>query len=295
MTRKTNVKIDSMLEILNISIKSILFYLLALTIPLTGFMLPVYEIKNMVNMKKRKVILLNISVLLGILIITRFLDIAFNISFDPVKTIGCYLVIFLPIEILFCVFHKMEYFVEVFDRMIITGLLVSVLILTYLHFAGEEIDLIVKTLKEIYLNNYNISSEELAPIFKLMKDNALYIIYSYVGVIIYLTYLTLNRSEYSEWKISYQWLFFYIVPALIIRFTDIRNIYLINMLAITKITFIVYGIKVLYNIMAGRDRTTINPISKFVALIIGFYFPNITFILGGLQCFDIIVYGDAED
>lgn len=287
MIKKTNTGKGSIVDIIYMSVMSVFFYILALTVPLAGFLLPVYKIKNMLAMKKGKMIIFNISVPLAIMVITRVLDVVFNIPFDPVKTIGCYLAIFLPIEILYYIFFKMKYFVKIFDRIIITGVLISVLVFVYLQFAGEEVELIRKTLEDFYLKKYNITSQELTSVFKVMKDNALYIIYSYLGGMIYLTYYSLNRGDYSKWKISYQWLLFYIIPFLIMRFTDIKNIYLVNIMTMAKISFIVYGIKILYNFMVRKSRTSINIAGQVLAIIIGFSFPNITFILGGLQCFEV--------
>lgn len=286
MVKKIVSQDSNMSKIFLMSIMSVFLYILALTMPITAFLLPTYKIRNMLTMKKWEWVTVNITVPLAILATVYVLDFMFNIRFTYTKTLGGYLLAFFPIELLYLLFIKIKKVVPVFDRIIITGVITSLLVFAYLQTASAEVTFIKKGLEEFYLKQYNIDSQTLAIIFKTMKENALYIIYSYLGAVVYLTYYSLRRSEYSKWKISYQWLLFYIVPFFLIKFTSIENIYLTNIMGMAKVSFIAYGVKILYNLI--NKKLKIDTVCQLIAVMIGVSFPNITFILGGLHCFEFM-------
>lgn len=286
MIKKPVSQSSNMSKIFLMSIVSVFLYILALTMPITGFLLPTYKIRNMLTMKKWEWITVNITVPLAILMTVYILDFVFNIRFTYSKTLGGYFFVFLPIELLYFMFIKIKKVVPVFDRIIITGVVTSLLVFIYLQNASAEVAFIKKGLEEFYLKQYNIDSQALAAIFKVMKENALYIIYSYLGAVVYLTYYSLRRTEYSQWKISYQWLLFYIIPFLLIRFTHTQNIYLFNIMEMAKVSFVAYGIKILYNLI--NKKIKFDTVCQIIAVMIGVSFPNLIFILGGLHCFEFV-------
>lgn len=287
MIKKTLQYSNAAVKILQMSITSVLLYILALTMPITGFLLPVYKIKAITTLNRKSLLILfHIAVPAAILLTVGILDSLFDIKFTYTKTLGCYFLVFVPIEILYFFFLRLKVFIPEFDRIIITGVIISFLVYIYLQNAGAEVEYIKKSLEEFYLKKYNIDSKSLEIIFKIMRENALYIIYTYLGAVVYLTYYSLNRKRYPVWKISYQWLLFYIIPFLIMRFTSIKNIYLTNIMEIAKISFIVYGVKILYIII--KSKIKIDAVSQIMAIMIGFAFPNFLFIIAGLNSFEII-------
>lgn len=286
MIKRADSQYLNMPKLANMTMTAVFLYILALIMPITGFLLPAYKIKSINTMKKNGWLILNITIPLAILVVIGILDTLMGIQFTKIKALGVYFMVFFPIELLYYFFVKIKFFVNIFDRIIITGILISLGVFLYIQNAGPEMEFIKKSLEEIYMEKYNIDSNSLALIFKMMKENAMYIIYTYLGAVVYLTYFMVKRSTYSNWKISYQWLLFYIVPFLIMRFTDIKNIWLINIMEITKISFIVYGVKIVYNLISKKIK--IDTVSQILSVMIGFLFPNILFAIGGLQCFEFM-------
>lgn len=286
MVKKADLQYIGISKIANMTMTAVFLYMLALIMPITGFLLPVYKIRSSNILQKKGWIIYNIAVPLAILAVIGILDTLLGVQFTKIKTLGIYFMVFLPIELLYYFFINLKIFVNIFDRIIITSLIISFLLFMYIQNAGPEVEFIKKSLEQFYMEKYNIDSNSLAVIFKMMKENALSIIYIYLGAVVYLTYFMVKRNTYSNWKISYQWLLMYIVPFMIMRFTDIENIYFINLMTITKISFIVYGVKIVYNLI--RKKVKLDTLSQIISVAAGFVFPNILFVVGGLQCFEMV-------
>lgn len=262
-----------MLGIVRVAIISVALYILAMFVPITGFLLPVYKIRNMSLFNRMEWILINILIILMIGIV-------------DVKSLGLYLIVFLMIEILYSIFKNIKFSFPVFDRIILSGIIITIISVFYLKLISDDILLIRQGIEEVYAKHYDIDPQKLSIIFKFMKDNLLLLVYSYVGFIIHMTYFSIDQKNYSSWRISYQWLLFYIVPFLMMRFLHVKNIYLLNIMTMAKITYVVYGIKIVYNFI--RRKIKFDFISQVIAVIIGMNFLNFVFIIGGLQCFEFI-------
>lgn len=123
-------------------------------------------------------------------------------------------------------------------------------------------------------------------IFNYATKYRIFLLYIYTGAIAYFSYLILKKKEYKDWKISYQWIIIYIIAFFVSRYAGFGKVISVNTLAILKITYALYGIKLIYNLINSKINNSI--ISQMGALAVGFYFSGITFIIGALECFDFI-------
>lgn len=199
-----------------------------------------------------------------------------------------YVSLFLVIEVLYYIFEtlqtKME--VKIFDRIIITSIVSTVLMILFLGQAGDTLEVLKKTITDVYTNQYGISQRDLSMIFNYATKYRMFLLYIYTGAIAYFSYLILKKKEYKDWKISYQWIIIYIIAFFVSRYSSFGKVIAVNTLAILKITYALYGIKLIYNLINSKINNSI--ISQMGALAVGFYFSGITFIIGALECFDFI-------
>ena len=126
MVKKADLQYIGISKIANMTMTAVFLYMLALIMPITGFLLPVYKIRSLNILQKKGWIILNITVPLAILAVIGILDTLLGVQFTETKTLGVeYFMIFLPIELLYYFFIKLKIFVNIFDRIIITSLIIS--------------------------------------------------------------------------------------------------------------------------------------------------------------------------
>lgn len=263
-------------------------YNVSLLVPITGFLLLVYKIKNVPMFLKKKWWVTTIITLILIGLMNVYMNSetsSISVQFiDPksIKNIAGYLLIFLPIEILYYVFNARPTKIPVFDRIILTSLAVTITGYLYVKILNVNVDLLKEVISEIN----SIEKSDVEIVFNFIKKYIYYIIYSYVGIITYLTYYAFGRKSYPIWRISYGWLLLYIIPFFMIRFLHVDNIYLDNIMLIIKISFVAYGIKIVYNLI--RKKINSDLFCQILAILLGLTFQNIAFIIGGLLSFEAI-------
>ena len=262
-------------------------YNLTMFMPITGFLLLVYKIKNVSILDKKKWIIVNLLIFFFIGGFSIHLTSSNNISvdlFDPesIQNLLAYILIFLPIELLYSILNSRKFLIPVFDRIIITSLIVTATACIYLNFLHIDMEIVKNILQQVD----NLDKKKVAYVMSFIKNNKFYLIYTYVGLIIYLTYYSLGKRSYPYWRISYLWLILYMVPFYLIKFAHINNIYLTNIMMIIKLSFVIYGIKTIYSFI--RKRIKLDLLCHILAIIIGFNFQNITFIIAGILSFEAI-------
>lgn len=270
-------------KMIKYSLISILLYSLAMIIPVAGFMLPSYKIKNGSAFTLKEHILTNIVIVAGIAVTSY-------------ENALIYISIFLAIEMMYYVFKyvKIKNFkFNIFDRVVITSIVSTILIVVCMGLLKADILEIKKLVEDMYVNNYKMSETDLKLAFNFIKDYKYFLIYAYVGLMTYLTYLARGRKYYSGWNLSYAWILFYIIPFLGKKYFGIDNLLLQNMLLITKISYIVYAAKILYNLIGTKIRFDI--LKHILSIVVVFYFPNVFFILGGLASFKIIKFNVIKE
>ena len=263
------------IEVLKTVAVSFLIFNVAMIFPLTSFIFPVYKIRANQKLNQKQIFIVNTALFL-------------LIGFVSKMTLMLYVSLFLVIEVLYYMFEtlqtKME--IKIFDRIIITSIVSTVLMILFLGQAGDTLEVLKKTITDVYTNQYGISQRDLSMIFNYAAKYRMFLLYIYTGAIAYFSYLILKKKEYKDWKISYQWIIIYIIAFFVSRYASFGKVIAVNTLAILKITYALYGIKLIYNLINSKINNSI--ISQMGALAVGFYFSGITFIIGALECFDFI-------
>ncbi|WP_027129004.1 hypothetical protein [Fusobacterium perfoetens] len=273
MELKNNRLNLNFMSILKTTIVSFLVYNIASIFPLISFIFPVYKIKSNKTMNSKEIFITNIATLFFISILSKF-------------SMMLYVSVFLVIEAFYYGFEISKIKIKIYDRIILTSLVSTGLILFFLGYAGEAIEVLKKTASDIYVNQYGFSQRDLSIILKYLSEYRIFLIFMYSGLVTYLTYLSVMKDTYNQWKISYEWLILYIVAFFIERYSSYGKILAMNVLEIVKISYTLYGIKLIYTLV--NSKTKMNLISQGISFIVGFYFSGITFVLGALECFDFL-------
>lgn len=263
-------------KILKASLTSVALFHLATIVPILGFMLPVYKLKNISKFTLQENIITNLFIILGIGVVS-------------LEYIGIYIIIFLLIELSYYFYGivlKGKTNLKVFDKMMIVILISTFLSSIYLKFMGEEILEMKKAVEVLYIEHQGMDEATLKLVFNFISDYRYFIMFCYIGIITYMTYLLLGIKFYKTWRFSYQWLILYMIPFYVIKFLKIENLYLINLMMIIKISYIVYCARILYNLIKHKIRIGI--LNHAIALGLVFFLPNFSFILGGIDSFDSI-------
>lgn len=129
MIKRADSQYLNMPKLANMTMTAVFLYILALIMPITGFLLPAYKIRSINTMKKNGWLILNITIPLAILVVIGILDTLMGIQFTKIKALGVYFMVFFPIELLYYFFVKIKFFVNIFDRIIITGILILLVFL----------------------------------------------------------------------------------------------------------------------------------------------------------------------
>lgn len=261
------------IQILKTVTISFLIFNVAMIFPLTSFVYPVYKIRANTKLSPKEIFIVNTALFLLIGLVSKF-------------TVIFYVSLFLVVEVFYHLFENLKIKIKTFDRIIITTLISTGMLILLLSQSSDTLEILKKTITDVYTNQYGISQRDLSLIFNYMAKYKIFLLYLYTGAVSYFSYFVLKKEEYKDWKISYQWIIPYIIAFFISKYADFGKVISANTLAILKITYALYGIKLIYNLINSKINNSI--ISQVGALILGFYFSGITFIVGALECFELI-------
>lgn len=250
----------------------VLLFILSLLMPVMSFTLPIYKIKKMKRFTSKEKIIVNIVAMLLIALINPWL-LLFYIGF------------FVVIEGLYKYFIYTGDKVKKFDRIIIISLLVTVIMGGLLFLLKDDINNNMGLLMEIYEKNFQISRSESLEIFNMIKDSSLYYIFIYSILTVFMMYVSLDIKDYSEWKISFEWLLLYVIGYFIIHLFKIDNFYINNIFDIGECIFVFFGIKTLYSMFSKKIKY--KGLSNMLAVTVALLFPYGTFLIGVLGGFKI--------
>lgn len=255
------------------SIVIVLLFILCITVPFLSFLLPVYKIKKMSSLSIKERLGVNILAM----IMLGFLDPIFLVM---------YLGFFIVIELLYYYFKNFRNNVGIFDRITITTIVITAIMGLYSYFVRTDLNASVEILKGIYSQKLSLSNVEIERIFKVLKENYIFILFIYSGISTYFTYYILDRDSYANWRISYKWTILYIIGFAINRFMKTDNYIGENIIEIVKLIYVVYGIKIVYSILNKMFKFSI--VNNIISIMAAIMMPNIIFIIGALKSFDII-------
>ena len=268
-----NKNVINAVDIIRTVITSFLIFNIAMLFPLTSFIFPIYKIRANKRFDKKEILIINVSLFILITLVSKL-------------TLMFYVSLFLVIETFYYFFERLRIKVKTFDRIIITTLISTVLLMFFLRFAGDTLELLKTTINDIYINQYGVSKRDVNIIFSYMEKYKVFLLYIYIGIIVYFTHFILDKDKYKNWKISYQWIILYIVAFFINKYANFGKVLSLNIMAMVKMTYALYGVKLIYKLINSKLNNVI--ISQIGALLLGFYFSGFAFIIGALECFDFI-------
>jgi hypothetical protein len=259
------------LIMIKVTLNIILLFIVSSLVPMGSFILPVYKIKNMPKLDSKDRLFANL-ISGGV------------IYFIDDKLFFMYVGFFLVLEGAYYIFERTN--IAIFDRILITTIITTLVDYAYIGaFVGTPANLI-KLMDKTYSEYMNLDKEALKIVINYMKDNLMFIIFTYLLIINYLTYFLLKGKSYRKWKISYLWIILYIGTFFVEKTLHIENFYIKNLYKITTLVYVIYGIRVLYTIF--RKKLKMRVYGKLLAIATAIYFPIIIFILGAINSFGII-------
>ncbi len=253
-----------------------IFFLLMM--PFVSFLLPAFKIKRMKSLTVKEKVVVN----LGVIILISIIDYT---SLIP------YLGIYLIIEMLYYYFDKVKSNISIFDRVMISSGIVTAIVVGLVYIIAGSPSEMIDSLKGMTLEAWKALGKEIDPrlsneMVSFMKKNFIFLAFLQSLICSYVTYFILESKSYRTWKMSYKWLLVYIVTFFTINIGKIDNYFINNLFEISKLIYVIFGIKEIYIILRG-NRDKFRGLAKFVALITAFTFPMGVFLLGALKSFNL--------
>ena len=247
-------------------------FMISLMMPIFSFLLPVYKIKKMRDLDFKQKVLINIIAIILIILMNPML-------------LGVYIGFFIVIELFYYYFEKINYSIKKFDRITITAIIVTAFMAGIFLFVKKDIDANIGTLMDIYQQRTNFSMEDVQMIFKELKANSLWLMFTYSMLCSFMTYFSLDKKDYEKWEVSYGWILIYIITFFISKIFKIDNFYTNNILGIGECIFIFFGVKTLYSVFSKKIKY--KGIANMIAVMLGLLFPFGTFVIGVFGGFKI--------
>ena len=256
----------------------IMYFFLSLFIPFLTYLIPYYKITKVNLYKKKYSLAINILVAL----------ILFRINPEYLLI---YLIFPYTMEFMFYLFNKIAKRMQVFNRIVLMSIVPSILISFYLYFNMDRINYITTNLPRmtnivewVGIENISILQESMALVSNY------YILGAFFVVILanFFLFLTLIPMTYKLWKISCYWIIPYILILWAHKYNMSANILLENnILEIIKWIYVLYGIKVIYN-LTEKIGVKSDILKHGISMLLGLGYPMVAFIIGALASFEFI-------
>ena len=256
----------------------IMYFFLSLFIPFLTYLIPYYKITKVNLYKKKYSLAINILVAL----------ILFHIN-------PGYLLIYLifpyTMEFMFYLFNKIAKRMQVFNRIVLMSIVPSILISFYLYFNMDRINYITTNLPRMTNIVEWVGIEDISILQESMALVSNYYIFGAFFVVIlanFFLFLTLIPMTYKLWKISCYWIIPYILILWAHKYNMSANILLENnILEIIKWIYVLYGIKVIYN-LTEKIGVKSDILKHGISMLLGLGYPMVAFIIGALASFEFI-------
>ena len=256
----------------------IMYFFLSLFVPFLTYLIPYYKITKVNLYKKKYSLAINILVAL----------ILFRINPEYLLI---YLIFPYTMEFMFYLFNKIAKRMQVFNRIVLMSIVPSILISFYLYFNMDRINYITTNLPRmtnivewVGIENISILQESMALVSNY------YILGAFFVVILanFFLFLTLIPMTYKLWKISCYWIIPYILILWAHKYNMSANILLENnILEIIKWIYVLYGIKVIYN-LTEKIGVKSDILKHGISMLLGLGYPMVAFIIGALASFEFI-------
>ena len=256
----------------------IMYFFLSLFVPFLTYLIPYYKITKVNLYKKKYSLAINILVAL----------ILFHIN-------PGYLLIYLifpyTMEFMFYLFNKIAKRMQVFNRIVLMSIVPSILISFYLYFNMDRINYITTNLPRITNIVEWVGIENISILQESMALVSNYYIFGAFFVVIlanFFLFLTLIPMTYKLWKISCYWIIPYILILWAHKYNMSANILLENnILEIIKWIYVLYGIKVIYN-LTEKIGVKSDTLKHGISMLLGLGYPMVAVIIGALASFEFI-------
>ncbi len=256
----------------------IMYFFLSLFVPFLTYLIPYYKITKVNLYKKKYSLAINILVAL----------ILFHIN-------PGYLLIYLifpyTMEFMFYLFNKIAKRMQVFNRIVLMSIVPSILISFYLYFNMDRINYITTNLPRITNIVEWVGIENISILQESMALVSNYYIFGAFFVVIlanFFLFLTLIPMTYKLWKISCYWIIPYILILWAHKYNMSANTLLENnILEIIKWIYVLYGIKVIYN-LTEKIGVKSDILKHGISMLLGLGYPMVAFIIGALASFEFI-------
>ena len=276
------------------TITIIFYFILSLGIPILGYLVPYYKIRNVEIYGKKYSYIVNILVALSLLYIGKKFFLSENLLI-------VYLIFPYATEFLFYLFNRLalknRFFgnLKLYDRIVLTSIITTILMTVYIYFNRESIAInIDEALKLIRTNQsfgIDIDITDLEESLIFIKNNVIVIIFRYMFLANIFLFLTLIAGTYNRWKLSWYWLVPFMIFVIGNRFYDLGIDMFIpgNIISIIVYIYLWYGIKTIYCIVESFGVKT-SFLKHGISILIGLQFPLAVFVLGALASFEVIEF-----
>ena len=256
----------------------IMYFFLSLFVPFLTYLIPYYKITKVNLYKKKYSLAINILVAL----------ILFHIN-------PGYLLIYLifpyTMEFMFYLFNKIAKRMQVFNRIVLMSIVPSILISFYLYFNMDRINYITTNLPRITNIVEWVGIENISILQESMALVSNYYIFGAFFVVIlanFFLFLTLIPMTYKLWKISCYWIIPYILILWAHKYNmSVNVLFENNILEIIKWIYVLYGIKVIYN-LTEKIGVKSDTLKHGISMLLGLGYPMVAFIIGALASFEFI-------
>ena len=256
----------------------IMYFFLSLFVPFLTYLIPYYKITKVNLYKKKYSLAINILVAL----------ILFRINPEYLLI---YLIFPYTMEFMFYLFNKIAKRMQVFNRIVLMSMVPGILLSFYLYSNMDKMNYIATNLPRITSIVEQIGIENVLVLQKSIVLISNYYIFGAFFVVIlanFFLFLTLIPMTYKLWKISCYWITPYILILWAHKYNISVNILLENnILEIIRWIYVLYGIKVIYN-LTEKIGVKSDILKHGISMLLGLSYPMVTFVIGAIISFEFI-------
>ena len=256
----------------------VMYFFLSLFLPFLAYLIPYYKITKVNLYKKKYSLAINILVAL----------ILFRINPEYLLI---YLIFPYTMEFMFYLFNKIAKRMQVFNRIVLMSMVPGILLSFYLYSNMDKMNYIATNLPRITSIVEQLGIENVLVLQKSIVLISNYYIFGAFFIVIlanFFLFLTLIPMTYKLWKISCYWIIPYILILWVHKYNISVNILLENnILEIIRWIYVLYGIKVIYN-LTEKIGVKSDILKHGISMLLGLSYPMVAFVVGAIISFEFI-------
>ena len=256
----------------------VMYFFLSLFLPFLAYLIPYYKITKVNLYKKKYSLAINILVAL----------ILFRINPEYLLI---YLIFPYTMEFMFYLFNKIAKRMQVFNRIVLMSMVPGILLSFYLYSNMDKMNYIATNLPRMTSIVEQLGIENVLVLQKSIVLISNYYIFGAFFIVIlanFFLFLTLIPMTYKLWKISCYWIIPYILILWVHKYNISINILLENnILEIIRWIYVLYGIKVIYN-LTEKIGVKSDILKHGISMLLGLSYPMVAFVVGAIISFEFI-------